>query len=126
MSAAEQAQDRFGSRHRRHRAYWAFVGHRVSGLLLALFLPVHFLTLAMVMDAARFDAFVAWTHHPLALAAEWGLGVLLILHLGLGLRLLVVELGPWRDRDPTREGWIWPTAGIALLGGIAFLLAATV
>ena len=34
---------------RAHPAYWAFVVHRVSGLLLALFLPVHFFALSQAL-----------------------------------------------------------------------------
>ena len=33
-------------RARKHPAYWAFVVHRVSGVALALFLPLHFWALA--------------------------------------------------------------------------------
>ncbi|MDH4294398.1 MAG: succinate dehydrogenase, partial [Betaproteobacteria bacterium] len=29
-------------RARNHPAYWAFIVHRVSGVLLTLFLPLHF------------------------------------------------------------------------------------
>ena len=31
-------------RARNHPAWWAFLVHRISGLALALFLPLHFLT----------------------------------------------------------------------------------
>ena len=56
--------------HRNHPTYWAFVLHRVSGLALALFLPVHLYVLSLVIDGgARFDAFIDWTAHPLVKAA---------------------------------------------------------
>ena len=35
--------------HRNHPAYWAFVLHRLSGLALALFLPVHLYVLSMAI-----------------------------------------------------------------------------
>ena len=35
-----------------HPAWWAFVVHRVSGLLLALFLPVHFWALGTALAGA--------------------------------------------------------------------------
>ncbi len=34
-----------------HPAYWAFVLHRFSGLVLALFLPAHFYVLALAIEA---------------------------------------------------------------------------
>ncbi len=56
---------------RSHPEYWAFVLHRVSGLALALFLPVHLYVLALAIDdAARLDRFLAWTEGPLVKAAE--------------------------------------------------------
>ena len=36
-------------RARSHPAYWAFIVHRVSGLLLAVFLPFHFWVLGQAL-----------------------------------------------------------------------------
>ena len=108
--------------HRHHPGWWAFLGHRLSGLALAAFLPFHFLALATALDAARFDALMVWTEHPLARAAEWGLVAALTLHLTFGLRLLAVELGPWTDRDPGRGRWILPSVVLSALAGTAFLI----
>jgi len=48
--------------------------------------------------------------------------VLLTIHLFFGLRLLALELLPWRDG--AREGWITAGIGAALVAGGAFLLGA--
>ena len=107
---------------RRHPAYWAFVVHRVSGLALALFLPVHLYVLALAIDdAARLDSFLAWTEAPLVKAAEAGLVVLLAAHMAGGLRLLALEFLPWREGQKTR---IAIAAGFAVAVGLAFLLSA--
>lgn len=108
--------------HRRHPGYWAFLGHRLSGLALAAFLPFHFLALATALDRSRFDALLVWTETPLARAAEWGLVAALALHLLFGLRLLAIELGPWTDRDPGRARWILPSVIVSALAGTAFLI----
>ena len=64
-----------------HPNYWAFVVHRVSGVLLALFLPVHFQVLYMGLnDAAQFDRFLTWTHLPIVKAAETVL-ILSLIHI---------------------------------------------
>ncbi|MFP3921834.1 MAG: succinate dehydrogenase, partial [Dichotomicrobium sp.] len=108
---------------RRHRSYWAFVGHRLSGVALALFLPLHFLVLGLALEsAAALDEFLVLAEMPLFKAAEWGLVVLLSIHLFFGLRLLALELLPWRD--DAREGWITAGIGAAVLAGGAFLLGA--
>ena len=36
-------------RNRDHPSYWAFLVHRVSGLALALFLPLHFWALGQAL-----------------------------------------------------------------------------
>ena len=104
----------------RHEAgYWAFLAHRISGLALALFLPLHFLTLGLALEGAEaLDRFIAFADLPLVKAAEWTLVVFLSVHLVLGARLLVLELGPWRGM---RIAWIGWAAAIAAVTGLAFL-----
>ena len=47
---------------RAHPLWLAYILHRVSGLALALFLPLHFWVLAMAMtDPSRLDGFLALT-----------------------------------------------------------------
>ena len=105
-----------GWRNRGHAAYWAFVVHRISGLLLALFLPVHFLALAQALRGeAALDVFLRWTQAPLVQASEIALVFLLAAHLTGGLRLLLVEFAGWR-----REA---QHALIALAGGAAAFCA---
>ncbi len=107
---------------RRHPGYAAFLAHRVSGVLLALFLPAHFLVLGLALeDAAALDGFLRWTEAPLVKLAEWGLVLLLTVHLAAGLRLLALELLPWRG---ARHGWIGWGAGAAFAIGLAFLWSA--
>ena len=104
-----------------HTGYWAFLVHRVSGILLALFLPAHFFALGSALEgAAAFDAFLAWTERPLVKFAEWGVVVLLAAHLGGGLRVLALEFLPWRD---WQKGLAAATAAAALAAGLAFALA---
>ena len=109
--------------HRNHRAWWAFLGHRLSGLALAVFLPFHFLVLGLAVEAAALDGFLVWTDLRLVKLAEWGLVVLLAVHLIFGLRLLVLELRPWRGGD-ARLGWILPGLAASLVIGGIFLIGA--
>lgn len=88
--------------HRNHPTYWAFLLHRISGLALVLFLPLHLYVLSMAIgDGARLDGFLEWTQRPLVKFAEITLVVLLALHMAGGLRLLAVEFLPWRDNQKT-------------------------
>lgn len=84
--------------YRREPLWRAAMVHRVSGVLLACFLPLHFLVLGLAIESeARLDGFLAWTRSPLVKLAEAGLVALLAVHLLGGLRLLVIENLPWHD-----------------------------
>ena len=84
--------------HRHHPLWFAFLVHRLSGLLLALFLPLHFYLLSLaVRDGAALDGYLALTAHPAAKVAEFGLVFLLALHLFGGLRVLALEFLSWRE-----------------------------
>lgn len=108
-------------RARSHPAYWAFLVHRLSGVALAVFLPLHFLALGQALHgAAALDGFLHFADRPLFKLAEWGLVVLLSLHLVGGLRLLLIEFGSWSG---PRKNWIAGAAGAGVLVGLAFALA---
>ena len=108
-------------RPRNHPTYWAFVVHRVSGIALAAFLPVHFFALSQALHgAAALDAFLRFADAPLYKVAEWGLVVLLAAHLTGGVRVLAIELLPWSG---LRKDWIAATLGISMVAGLAFALA---
>ena len=84
-------------RSRDNAGYWAFVAHRVSGIVLALFLPAHFFVLSRALaDPAGLDAFFAWTSQPAVKAAETLLVLALAVHLAGGVRLLFAEFVGWR------------------------------
>ena len=100
--------------------YWAFVVHRVSGVALALFLPLHFWALSTSLQGtAALDSFLRWTDAPLFKFAEWGLVILLTAHMAGGIRLLVIEFGQWQG---TRKRWI--AAALAASVAVGVLLGA--
>ena len=112
---------RIDGRSHRHPVYWAFLVHRLSGLALALFLPLHFTLLAQALNGqAALDAALGLTDLPGVKLAEWGLVVLLSLHMMGGVRLLLIEFGPWTG---PRQNWIAVALGFTLLTGMAFALA---
>ena len=108
-------------RARRHPAYWAFLMHRLSGLALAIFLPMHFWALGLALrEDAALEGFLRFSDRPLFKFAEWGLVVLLALHMMGGVRLLLIEFTRWSG---LRKNWIAGAAGFAALAGLAFVLA---
>lgn len=108
------------ARARNHPAYWAFTVHRVSGVVLTLFLPLHFWALGQALQgAARLDTFLRWTDQPLVKIAETALVLLLAAHLAGGVRLLMLEFLAWRD---WQKSLLAAAAGASLAAGLAFLL----
>ena len=106
---------------RNHPAYWAFVVHRLSGVALTLFLPAHFFVMGLALEReAELDGFLRWTHQPMVIVAEWILVILLAAHLAGGLRLLAIELLPWRNWQKTLAAL---AAGFAVAAGLVFALA---
>jgi fumarate reductase subunit D len=112
---------RIDQRARSHPAYWAFLMHRLSGLALALFLPIHFWALGQaIQGTAALDGLLRFADQGLFKFAEWGLVVLLALHMMGGVRLLLIEFG---SPSGLRKDWIAGAVGFAAVAGLAFALS---
>ena len=96
--------------------------HRLSGIALAIFLPIHFLALASVLNgAAALDSFLAVTQTPAVKASEGALVVALATHMTLGLRILAIEFFDIRERT---VAVLTGCAAAVFAVGAAFLLSA--
>ena len=106
--------------HRQSVLWIAALVHRLSGLALAIFLPLHFLTLGLAIHGeAPLESFLRWSDQPVVKLAESGLVFLLMVHLLGGLRLLVIENLNWRDEQKELA-----TIAAGLSAVIAFILLA--
>src|SRR5690606_22877950 len=77
-----QVETRRTTAHRRHGIWIAALVHRLSGIALACFLPLHFLALGLAIESeARLDGFLTWAEQPIVKFAETGLVFLLSIHL---------------------------------------------
>jgi len=81
------------------RGFIAAALHRLSGIALAIFLPLHFLALATALNGAgALDSFLNITRQPLVEFLEFGIVVALTTHMTLGLRVLAVEFFDFREK----------------------------
>ena len=111
-----RAMRRNDLRTRGHAGFWAFVVHRVSGIVLALFLPVHFFALSQALsDPRALDGFLEWTRRPAVKFGETMLVLALAVHLAGGVRLLFVEFVGWRAE--------WQKTAIAVVAGASLACA---
>ncbi|MRG73241.1 succinate dehydrogenase [Alphaproteobacteria bacterium HT1-32] len=107
----------------KHRYWWAFAGHRISGVALAIFLPFHFLLLGTAIDGdVTMDSYLALADNMLAKIAEMGLVFFLTIHLVFGLRVLLIELVSWR---PWQKDLIAFGVAMATLMAAGFILIAS-
>jgi len=96
---------------------WVAHVHRISGVALALFLPLHFWALG---NALQLDSFLVWTQQPLVKLGEWAIVVALAAHLGGGLRVLALEFLPLLDWQKSLAAG---AAAVTLAVGLALALA---
>jgi fumarate reductase subunit D len=105
--------------YRKNLLWLAALLHRLSGLALAVFLPLHFLTLSLALgDAARFETALRWSDAPAVKISESLLLFLLAVHALGGLRLLAIENLAWRDGQ-TRNATV--ATAVAALVAVAFM-----
>jgi fumarate reductase subunit D len=108
--------------HRRSLLWVAALVHRLSGLALAIFLPLHFLTLGLALHGEmQLESFLRWSDQPLVKLAESALVFLVLVHMFGGLRLLVIENLDWRDGQKQLA-----TIAAAVSAVIAFIFLARV
>lgn len=103
--------------HRSHPLWYAYALHRISGLGLALFLPLHFYVLSKALTAPdELDQFLQLAENPLVKLVEFGLVFGLAVHMFGGLRLIALEWLPWSSKHKTMA---------ALAIAVSFLISAT-
>lgn len=106
--------------YRREPLWRAAMVHRLSGIALACFLPLHFLALGLALHGeTSLDRFLRWTDRPLFKAAETILIGLLAIHLLGGIRILVIENLAWR---PGQKQLAFGAMTVGVVIAAAFLL----
>lgn len=98
---------------------WAFIlswGHRITGLLLVLYVWFHLITLSALSSPQDYDAKMALFSSPLIVFFEWLLAIPVIFHAVNGGRLMLFEIYGYRD-DTAMIRWLFlvSTAYVCLL-----------
>ncbi len=111
-------------RSRNHAAYWAFLVHRISGVALTLFLPLHFWALGNALQGeTKLESFLRWSDQPLVKCAETFLVLLLAAHMMGGVRLLMLEFMAWPSNvNEWHKTLLAAAAGVSVAVGLLFLL----
>lgn len=100
----------------------AYLIHRLSGIGLALFLPLHFWVLSLALrNQSQLESVLRFTDTLPVKLAEFGLVFLLAAHCFGGIRLLALEWLPWNGKQKTLAAAVF---AIALAIATLFLLQA--
>jgi succinate dehydrogenase cytochrome b556 subunit len=88
---------------------WPFVLawlHRISGVLLVLYVLFHIYTLSFLQAPEAYDAKMQFLRFTVFLVLEWALAIPVVFHAFNGGRLILYELFGARE-DPTVIRWVW-------------------
>ena len=88
---------------------WEFIlswSHRITGLLLVLYVWFHLITLSALSIPGDYDAKMALFSTPLVVFFEWLLAIPVIFHAVNGGRLMLFEIYGYRD-DTTMIRWLF-------------------
>ncbi len=93
----------------------ASFAHRISGVVLVLFVPVYLCLLSgLTASAADFSDTINWMHSPLGRLLLWLIGSALIYHLVNGMRFILLDAGFSETREEMRG-----SARFSLAAGLA-------
>lgn len=122
--APTPAPGRAGStRYRGKTGQWAFLGHRISGFLVFLFLLLHVVDVSLLRWPATYDQVHRLYGNVLLRLFEVGLLFALVFHTLNGLRIVAVDIFPEAVRNQRRlfQAVLALTVLAGVPGGIVIL-----
>jgi len=112
-------------RYRWHTGSLAWLIHRITGILLTLYIFLHLYVLSNLKDPDRYSAIMGLMKNPLVVLSEVGLLGLVLAHGLNGLRVTLLELGLASRIHKTLfyaalalGGMIFIAGSLPLLGGL--------
>ena len=100
---------------------WAWVGHRLTGLVLVayVFLHLSFIsTASMAEGGADFDVLMETTSQPLFVAMDFLLVIVVIYHAMNGLRVVLFDLGVGIRRQKLVFWVTMAVSAVLIVGGM--------
>ncbi len=100
---------------------WAWVGHRLTGLALVVYVFMHlsFLTTASLSEGgADFDKLMATTSQPLFVAMDFMLVIIVIYHAMNGFRIVLFDLGVGIRRQKLVFWICMAISAVLIVGGL--------
>lgn len=109
-----------GTLYRGHEGTWSWVAHRVTGVLIFLFLLVHVLDTALVrVSPEAYNAVIGTYHAPIMGIGEAGLVLAIVYHAFNGLRIILVDF--WSKGPKYQRTMLWVVLGLVVVTMAGFL-----
>lgn len=116
QSPASTSKSGRGTLYRGKQGMWSWVAHRITGVVIFLFLLVHVLDTALVrVSPEAYDAVIGTYKNPLMAVGEVGLVGAIIFHAFNGLRIILVDF--WKGGTKHHKGLLW---GVLVLWIVVF------
>ena len=121
-AAAAQATRRpAGTLYRGREGMWSWVAHRVTGVLIFVFLLVHVLDTALVrVSPEAYNAVIDHYKNPIMGLGEAGLVGAVVFHAFNGLRIMLVDF--WAQGTRFHRQMLWAVLALWVLVMVPFLV----
>ncbi|MPV51120.1 succinate dehydrogenase, cytochrome b556 subunit [Pseudactinotalea sp. HY158] len=119
-SAPKKSKRTLGTLYRGHEGMWSWVAHRVTGMLIFLFLLVHVLDTALVrVDPELYNAVIGHYKTPIMGLGEAGLVAAILFHAFNGIRIILVDY--WDKGAKYQKVLFWIVIALFVVFMAAFL-----
>lgn len=106
-----------GTLYRGKEGMWSWVAHRITGVVIFLFLLVHVLDSALLrVSPEAYDAVIGTYKNPLMALGELALVGAIIYHAFNGIRIILVDF--WKGGTKAHKGMLW---AVVILWAVAFI-----
>lgn len=114
-----ESKKKLGTLYRGREGMWSWVAHRVTGMLLFLFLFVHVLDTALVrVSPELYNAVIGHYQTPLMGLGEVGLVAAVVFHAFNGIRVILVDF--WAKGPKYQRVMLWIVLAVFAITMIGF------
>ena len=120
LPAAPTVSGRTGTLYRGREGMWSWVGHRITGVLIFVFLLVHVLDTALVrVSPEAYNTVIETYKNPVVGLGEAGLVAAVLFHAFNGIRIMLVDF--WRKGAQYQRQMFWAVMALFVLTFAPFL-----
>ncbi len=110
-----------GTLYRGREGMWSWVGHRITGVLIFVFLLVHVLDTSLVrVSPEAYNAVIGTYKNPIMGLGEAGLVAAIVFHAFNGIRIMLVDF--WSKGPRYHRQLFWGVLAVWLVLFVPFLV----